>query len=302
MRDPGNPVDPLVWCNGAIVRAGGAVSALDRGFTLGDGAFETMRVTTNGCVMFWDQHRVRLVTGLSMLDIDPRTADAAPRAIAALAEATARAGPCVARLTITRGVGGRGLRADPGAPATMVVALSDAPPVIRPSIAQVPIRVIAWHDMAVATGRLRRFKHIAGYGLNALALRAALTAGADDAMLFNATGAVVGATTANMLAIRPDGAAITPGLDEGALPGVCRDVLLAAGGVTAGRISSRDLPGHVFMMTNIVYGPRKADLVGGGQPWASATGPQAATADLIVRTFDEIVGKAASVAMRAEPS
>ena len=79
----------------------------DRGLAYGDGVFETVRVAASGEVPLWSRHRARMVAGLHALDIalpDQSRLDAAlNEGIAVLG---GEAG--VVKLTVTRGVGGRG--------------------------------------------------------------------------------------------------------------------------------------------------------------------------------------------------
>lgn len=79
----------------------------DRGLAYGDGVFETVRVAASGEAPLWSRHRARMVVGLHALDIglpDQSRLDAAlNEGIAAL-----RGEPGVVKLTVTRGVGGRG--------------------------------------------------------------------------------------------------------------------------------------------------------------------------------------------------
>ncbi|MBQ26270.1 aminodeoxychorismate lyase [Alcanivorax sp.] len=79
----------------------------DRGLAYGDGVFETVRVAASGEAPLWSRHRARMVAGLHALDIalpDQSRLDAAlNEGIAAL-----RGEPGVVKLTVTRGVGGRG--------------------------------------------------------------------------------------------------------------------------------------------------------------------------------------------------
>lgn len=94
----------LVWVNGKLLPVGeAALDPLDRGFTLGDGLFETIRVT-GGAAQQIQRHLSRLqagaaVLGLSSLPENEDLTDGITRTLAAngLAEAAVR-------LTISRGV------------------------------------------------------------------------------------------------------------------------------------------------------------------------------------------------------
>ena len=58
-----------VWCNGQLLAVEGArIDPRDRGFTLGDGLYETIRVR-DGRLLRVDRHFARLGEGLKLLDI-----------------------------------------------------------------------------------------------------------------------------------------------------------------------------------------------------------------------------------------
>lgn len=79
----------------------------DRGLAYGDGVFETLRVTAGGQVPLWARHRARLQAGLAALSL-PAPADGAIEALLGRGVASLAGQPGVVKLTITRGVGGRG--------------------------------------------------------------------------------------------------------------------------------------------------------------------------------------------------
>src|SRR5262245_40689973 len=90
-----------VWVNGERRGAEGPhVSAHDRGFTLGDGAFETMRVW-NGAAFRLERHLARLERALGVLAIP------VPPALGAWVVNAIAAAPADAavRLTVSRGAG-----------------------------------------------------------------------------------------------------------------------------------------------------------------------------------------------------
>ncbi|MEM9170512.1 MAG: aminotransferase class IV, partial [Pseudomonadota bacterium] len=90
---------PVVWANGALAPAEGAVSAFDRGFLLGDGVFETLLVR-DGAPAFWNEHAQRLLRGVAALRLPAPDLDAARAALPALLAANAlETGDVAARLT-----------------------------------------------------------------------------------------------------------------------------------------------------------------------------------------------------------
>lgn len=209
-----------IWLNGALVPAGAArIDPADRGFLLGDGVFETLRVAA-GVPLHLARHLARLRAGASVLGValawhDDALADAAAAVLAGLPEASLR-------ITLTRGPGPRGL-APPGdlQPTLLMSAATLAPPAA-------PARAI----VARATRRnehspLSRIKSL-NYLDQILARREAAAAGADDALLLNTAGRLACATAGNVFLLL-EGAWITPPVEDGALPGIVRALLLEAG-------------------------------------------------------------------------
>src|SRR4051812_41711951 len=97
-----------VWLNGALYAPELArIDPSDRGFTLGDGVFETVRIF-GGRPMHLARHLRRLRDGAHLLEIPVPYEDAA--IAAAIVSVTAAAGlmEAVARVTLTRGPAPRG--------------------------------------------------------------------------------------------------------------------------------------------------------------------------------------------------
>src|SRR5688500_19250670 len=109
----------MPWLNGRLLAVGEArIDPADRGFTLGDGLFETIRVR-DGAAVWLDRHLARLVEGSAVLGIPARFDDAglAEACAAVIAAEGIEAG--VLRLSVSRGTGPRGA-APPVAPAPTV--------------------------------------------------------------------------------------------------------------------------------------------------------------------------------------
>jgi branched-chain amino acid aminotransferase len=216
---------PVLWVNGERQPPEAAhVSALDRGLTLADGLFETMRVR-HGTVFRLDRHLARLRRGLDVLEIPapPGLRDRVLEAVRVAGEAEASV-----RITVTRGVGAGGVApSTPGCPTT-IIALNHLPVVP----AAVYERGLTAH---VASGR--RNEHAVTSGLKTLAYTEAVAAlleaqhaGADEA-LFLDTASHCSEASASNLFMWTSGALVTPPISCGALPGITRATVveLAAG-------------------------------------------------------------------------
>lgn len=206
-----------VWLNGSLAEAEAArIDPADRGFTLGDGLYETLAVR-GGRADHLPAHLDRLREGCRVLrlpypDIDVETA------IRELAAANGH-GDAAIRITYTRGPGARGLPPPPTLRPTLLITTAPLPGETP------PLRVI----VARGTRRNERSPLSRCKTLNCLdsllARLEAADAGADDAILLNTEGRVSEATSANVFAVI-DGQLVTPPVEDGALPGVRRAAFL----------------------------------------------------------------------------
>ncbi len=200
------------------------LNPLDRGFTLGDGLFETLRVRGD-TVLGIERHLFRLrvgaaVLGLSPLPKDKDLKDAITKTLTAngLTEAAVR-------LTISRGVPKRrGLLPEPEPNPSMVI---HAEP-----FTGYPAELYDRGARAVISG-IRRNEHSPlarvkslNYLDNVLARREAEARGVDDALLLNTAGDLACASAANLFLLL-HGALVTPSVASGALPGTVRELVTA---------------------------------------------------------------------------
>lgn len=210
----------MPWLNGQMWPVGAAwIDPADRGFTLGDGLFETIRVD-HGQLVWLDRHLARLAAGCAILGIPHRFDDGilAGACAAVIGEAGIDRGAL--RLTVSRGPGPRGLPppAKPE-PTVLVTGHAGASP-------QGPVTlVVARGTCRNQYSPLSRIKSL--NTLDAiLARREAMGQGGGDAVMLNTEGRVAETTIANIFA-RIDGAWATPPVEEGVLPGIMRAEVLA---------------------------------------------------------------------------
>jgi branched-chain amino acid aminotransferase/4-amino-4-deoxychorismate lyase len=191
----------------------------DRGFTLGDGLFETV-LAEDGRLQHLDAHLDRLAVGCEVLGLPaPDHAEAERRMLVALADGLDGTRAAV-RLSLTAGAGGRGLdRPDPLRP-FMVATAAPAP---KP---QTPARLVTSSVRRNDQSPASRLKSLA-YLDNVLARAEARAAGADEALMRNTRGEVACAAAANLFWIE-GGRLLTPALACGVLAGITRARVLAA--------------------------------------------------------------------------
>lgn len=240
-----------VWIDGALrPLQDAAVSVADRGLTLGEGLFETMR-WEHGAIRRFPAHWARLSAAAAALDLP---LDADPGAIHAAAQAlVADQGleRAALRLTLTGGQGPRGLA--PPAHRRTHLLLAAAP--LAP---QGPVRLASVGIPRNPGAPTALFKTLS-YLDQVVALAEARAAGGDEALMLNPAGRAASAAAANLIVIPAAGDALTPPVAEGALPGVTRGALLAAGLVREAPVTARDLADAVAIgLTNALTGVRPA--------------------------------------------
>jgi len=216
-----------LWLNGHFVSAEDArIDPADRGFTLADGLFETLRVA-KGRPLRLVSHLARLHAGADFFGIPVPFSDA--EIAKAMTDLLERDGltDAVLRLTLSRGPGPRGLLAPAEPKPTLLISAAPA------AVPHGPVKAI----IATVTRRnefspTSRFKTLS-YLDNVLARKEAQGKGADDALLLNSQGKLVESTVANLFLV-VDGDVLTPPVSDGALPGVMRaDIMDRLGAATA---------------------------------------------------------------------
>lgn len=210
----------ICWLNGRLLPATeAAIPVGDRGFLLGDGVYETIRIR-NGEAQWLDRHLARLAYGLRVIAL--RLEANLARAVAETIAANALADGSL-RVTVTRGSGPRGIAPPPQPEATTLVTAFPAAPPLPPARIAIARRT-----------RRNAFSPLAGIkSINCLdsiiARQEAARTGADDALLLDTRDRVAEATAANVFAVI-DGELLTPPPDDGALPGITRARVLALEG------------------------------------------------------------------------
>ena len=216
----------MIWVNGHRVSADVPhLSALDRGFTLADGVFETMRVY-DGHAFRLGAHLRRLTSATSALGI-PIPADIGDLVTRAMLEAGASGlREASVRLTVSRGVGSPGL-APPTAPEPTVVVHVAPPPAFSPDLYANGISVHTAAGRRNERAKTAGLKTIA-FTESVVALAEARAAGADDAIFLDTEDHVSEGTASNVFLADAGGAnvLVTPPLSCGALPGITRAAVI----------------------------------------------------------------------------
>ncbi len=207
---------PVVWLNGILLDENEArLLIADRGFTLADGIFETMRAV-KASPLWLSEHLERLNAGAALLGFTvPFTEDVIEGGIRQLLGSVKEQDSAI-RLTVTRGpMKQRGLwpNENPSQPTCLLTASASVP--ARPQ------------DFAICQStRRNEYSPLSSikslnYGDNILARREAIKRGFGDAIMLNTKGRVACATVGNVF-FRMAGSWRTPPLTDGILPGLAR--------------------------------------------------------------------------------
>lgn len=252
---------PVIWDDGVLrplseVR----ISPLDRGFTLGDGVFETIAVR-DGRPLRLAAHLARLHAAASGIALRPPSALDADlgAAIAALAEANGLSEALAAlRLSVSRGEGARGLAPPDDGRSRAFMAMSSAAP------GRDAADVVILRDRLRQPGFAAEHKTLS-YADNVEALLAArrYAPNADEAVrLTGPAGDVVsGGCMSNIFWLK-DGVVFTPDESCAIRAGVMREAVLAAArssglSVKEGRFGLNALStAEAAFLTNALQGVR----------------------------------------------
>ena len=210
--------DAQIWINDGLHAVDEArVNVLDRGFTVGDGVFETLKVV-DGEPFALSRHLERLDASASGLGLPAPDGGRIRTAVERTLEANpATSGVARLRITWTAGSGVLGSERHALIP-TLVVAIGAA---------------TAWpatDAVVVVPWRRNEYSAVAGlkttsYAENVVALARAHEVGAGEALFANTAGDLCEGTGSNIFVV-VDGRLLTPSLSSGALAGITRTLVL----------------------------------------------------------------------------
>jgi branched-chain amino acid aminotransferase len=251
------------------------ISIFDHGFLYGEGVYETLR-TYNGQPFLFERHMRRLRTSAGMLALSVPLTDTQidvrfreTMNAAGLGDAPER--EAYIRILVTRGIGE--LTYDPAAtPMPSVVVI------VKPNV-DPPAEVFDRGVKVSLVGVVRNHPGTVNPMIksnsllnNALAMQEALRRGAFEGVMRNYKGELAECTQSNLFIVK-NGAAMTPPLDAGLLPGITREFLFEVG-ATAG------IPVREAVL-------KDADLLGADEAFLTSTTREVVP---IVRVDDQTIG------------
>ncbi len=212
----------MIYLNGKLLPPAAArIDPSDRGFTLGDGVFETLRAH-GGKIACLVAHLDRLRNAAETLRIPlPITTEEMAAALdETLAANGLGGGDAALRVTLTRGPGPRGIQPPENPSPTLMITAAPAAEARRRGIHASLVEVRRNEHSPLA--RLKTLNYLE----NILARQEVDSRGAEEALLRNLAGNLAEASAANLFLVI-DGIACTPPLADGPLPGITRALVLA---------------------------------------------------------------------------
>lgn len=198
-----------------------AISVHDRGFTLGDGVFDT-QLANDGHLWDADLHFERILHDATILGIPLEKTIFELKTISTmlLARNSIASGRWVVRTQVTRGLSARGLAPPTVTHPTIVMRAIPAPPINDAPVNAIIAETVRRNEHSPFS----RIKSL-NYGDNILALMEAQETGVQDAILLNTEGHVACMTSSNIFIVE-DGIWITPPISDGVLAGITRQKLI----------------------------------------------------------------------------
>ncbi|MCK5658959.1 MAG: aminotransferase class IV [Alphaproteobacteria bacterium] len=247
----------IVYLNNVFIKDKAAcISPADRGFTLGDGVFDTLLVL-DGQLRHAEAHFARLLKHASVLQIKtnetPESLESS--ALRLLKKNKFVMGRYALRTTITRGAGIRGLLPPDESVPTLLMRVSSA---VSPDSLPPVYAVISQTTRRNEFSPLSRIKSLQ-YGDNLLALLEAKDKDANEALILNTAGHISCSTTGNIF-ILEKGRLLTPPLSDGALNGITRSIVMQHAAVEERSLTPEHLAeAEGIYLTNSLSGIRAVE-------------------------------------------
>ena len=223
-------MNAVVYVNGKITDAAHAVvPVFDHGFLYGEGIYETLRTYEREPFLF-DRHMQRLRNSASLiaLAVPYGDGDMLTRVRDTVGALTSHDGELYIRILLTRGVGELSYNPAVTPTPTLVIIVKPFPaPAAKTFTDGIKVSLVSVRrnhpralDPMIKSNNLLN---------NALAMQQALRTGADEALMQNQAGELVECSQSNFFLVK-DGAALTPPLSAGLLPGITRAYVMELAG------------------------------------------------------------------------
>jgi branched-chain amino acid aminotransferase len=238
----------FVFLNDKVVPEEQAViSAFDRGFLYGDGLFASIRIC-NGRPFRWRRHMLRMQRGANFLRLALPIPEPKLRELAIDLVRLNNLPESVLRLTVSRGVGGRGYSPKGVGNPSLVMSVHALP--------DQGSRPAEWR-LATSSLTLRASDPLAFFKscnrlMQVVARAEADAAGCDDALLLNDAGHAVETSSGNLFWIDEEQVCTAP-LGTGILPGITRSVVFEVCDALGRRVQERNITPADLVKANGVF-------------------------------------------------
>jgi branched-chain amino acid aminotransferase len=216
--------EATVFLNGLFMPLDSArVSVVDRGFSYGDGLFETMR-SYDGTIFRLNAHLERLYQSLDTIYLNiPMTVGEIKSAVC---ETLVKNGQpdCMIRLTVSRGEQTSGFHVDPDAAPTLVIIVRSLE-VLPKEWHERGIKISLYPNTAQKVGGLHRSIKSCNFLTNILIREKAHRQNSVEGILMDERGRITEGTTSNVFIVK-DGTLMTPAINENVLAGITRQEVL----------------------------------------------------------------------------
>ena len=235
------------------------ISVFDHGFLYGEGVYETLR-TYNGQPFLFDRHMARLRKSAGMIALPVPLTDTELDArfretMRAASLGTGKDREAYIRILVTRGIGE--LTYDPAATPTPSIVVIVKPNVDPPQeVFDRGVKVSLVGVVRNHPGTVNPLIKSNSLLNNALAMQEALRSGAFEGVMRNYKGELAECTQSNLFIVK-DGAALTPPIEAGLLPGITRAFLFEVG-------AEAGIPVREAVLTD-------ADLLGADESFLTST-------------------------------
>ena len=216
--------EPIVFVNGLFwPQSRAQVSVFDRGFTYGDGLFETLRAY-RGAVFRLEDHLDRCSRSARLIFLELPMTRQELRTVVRETLKRNLLSDAIIRLTVTRGEQEPGLAIDPEAPPTVVVHARPFEALSRYSYEK-GVRVSLFHNSAPRVGGINSQIKSCNFLSQIILRERARKEGVFEGIMIDSNKRIADGTTSNIFIVK-NGILKTPALTEFVLPGVTRQVVL----------------------------------------------------------------------------
>lgn len=192
----------------------------DRGFLLGDGLFETIKVE-NKHLLFFQEHYQRLATSALKLEIPFELSLIELKGqCRRLLEINRFAKTASLRITLTRGISQRGIQVPPNPLPTLMITVipyNQSAAISSPTLYITDIK----RNEASLLSRLKTLNCLE----LVLARQQAVKAGYQEGLMLNTKGAITETSIGNLFAVINE-QIFTPRVEDGLLPGIMRRIII----------------------------------------------------------------------------